>query len=73
MNVFRSLRGQLAAAIVTVLALGLGLLLLVAGSQMSRMTMEAFTHEQQVLALVLANTFPNRSRPSARSSSCRPG
>lgn len=57
-NVFRSLRGQLAAAIVSVLALGLGLLLIVAGSQMSRMTMEAFTHEQQVLALVLANTFP---------------
>src|SRR6478752_1601350 len=57
-NVFRSLRGQLAAAIVTVLALGLGLMLLLAGSQMSRMTMEAFTHEQQVLALVLANSFP---------------
>ena len=57
-NVFRSLRAQLAAAIVTVLALGVGLLLVVAGSQMSRMTMEAFTHEQQVLALVLANTLP---------------
>src|SRR3954451_21373693 len=57
-NVFRSLRGQLTATIVTVLALGLGLLLLLAGSQMSRMTMEAFTHEQQVLVLVLANTFP---------------
>src|SRR6478609_7847791 len=57
-NVFRSLRGQLTAAIVTVLAIGLGLLLFVAGNQMSRMTMEAFTHEQQVLALVLANTFP---------------
>jgi signal transduction histidine kinase len=57
-SIFRSLRGQLAAAIVTVVALGLGLLLLVAGNQMSRMTMEAFTHEQQVLALVLANTFP---------------
>ena len=57
-KVFRSLRGQLTAAIITVLVLGLGLLLLVAGSQMSRMTMEAFTHEQQVLALVLANAFP---------------
>jgi signal transduction histidine kinase len=57
-KIFRSLRAQLAAAIVTVLAIGVGLLLLVAGRQMSRMTMEAFTHEQQVLALVLANTFP---------------
>jgi signal transduction histidine kinase len=57
-NVFKSLRGQLAAVILTVLALGLGLLLIIAGDQMSRMTMEAFTHEQQVLALVLANSFP---------------
>src|SRR5690349_24385347 len=53
---FASLRSQLAAAILTVLALGLGLLLILAGQQMSRMTMEAFTHEQQVIALVLANT-----------------
>lgn len=58
MKVFTSLRGQLTAAILTVLALGLGLLLIMAGNQMSRMTMEAFTHEQQVLALVLANAFP---------------
>jgi len=58
MILFKSLRGQLTAAILTVLALGLGLLLIMAGNQMSRMTMEAFTHEQQVLALVLANTLP---------------
>jgi uncharacterized BrkB/YihY/UPF0761 family membrane protein len=55
-NVFKSLRGQLTVVILTVLVLGLGLLLIMAGNQMSRMTMEAFTHEQQVLALVLANT-----------------
>jgi signal transduction histidine kinase len=54
---FRSLRGQLAAAILTVLALGLGLLLIMAGRQMSQMTLEAFRHEQQVFALVLANTL----------------
>jgi signal transduction histidine kinase len=58
MKAFASLRGQLTAAIVTALALGLGLLLIMAGHQMSQMTMEAFTHEQQVLALALANTFP---------------
>jgi len=57
-NMFRSLRGQLAAAILTVLALGLGLLLIMAGNQMAQMTMEAFRHEQQVFALVLANTMP---------------
>jgi signal transduction histidine kinase len=57
-KVFRSLRVQLAAAILTVLALGLGLLLIMAGSQISRMTMEAFTHEQQAQALALANSFP---------------
>jgi two-component system sensor histidine kinase BaeS len=57
-NVFTSLRGQLTAAILTVLALGLGLLLMMAGQQMSQMTMEAFRHEQQVFALVLANTLP---------------
>ena len=54
---FSSLRGQLMAAIVTVLALGLGLLLIMAGRQMSQITMEAFRHEQQVFALVLANTL----------------
>ncbi|MBA3946780.1 MAG: HAMP domain-containing histidine kinase [Herpetosiphonaceae bacterium] len=58
MKFFKSLRGQLTAAIGTVLALGLGLLLIVAGHQMSQMTMEAFIHEQQVTALVLANTVP---------------
>ncbi len=56
-NTFRSLRGQLAAAILTVLALGLGLLLIMAGRQMSQMTLEAFRHEQQVFALVLANSL----------------
>jgi signal transduction histidine kinase len=57
-RIFTSLRGQLTAAILAVLALGLGLLLLMAGHQMSEATMEAFTHEQQVMALALANTFP---------------
>jgi signal transduction histidine kinase len=56
-SLFRSLRGQLSATIIGVLALGLGLLLLMTGTQMSRMTMESFTHEQQVTALLLANTF----------------
>jgi len=57
-NMFKSLRGQLVVAILTVLALGLGLLLIMAGNQMAQMTMEAFRHEQQVFALVLANTLP---------------
>ena len=57
MSLFRSLRGQLSATIISVLALGLSLLLLMAGTQMSRMTLESFTHEQQVTALLLANTF----------------
>src|SRR5689334_14873214 len=56
-KVFSSLRGQLTAAILTVLALGLGLLLILAGNQISQMTMEAFRHEQQVFALVLANSL----------------
>lgn len=55
---FKSLRTRLAAVMLTVLALGLGLLLSMAGEQVSRMTMEAFRHEQQVFALVLANTLP---------------
>ncbi len=66
-HLFTSLRGQLTAAILTVLALGLGLLLLMAGHQMSQATMEAFTHEQQVMALALANTFPESfETPRAR-------
>ncbi|MEI7646405.1 MAG: HAMP domain-containing sensor histidine kinase [Chloroflexales bacterium] len=56
-TIFRSLRGQLSATIISVLALGLGLLLLMAGTQMARMTLESFTHEQQVTALLLSNTF----------------
>ena len=56
-NLFRSLRGQLSATIISILALGLGLLLLMAGTQMARMTLDSFTHEQQVTALLLANTF----------------
>lgn len=57
MSIFRSLRGQLALAIISVLALGLSLLLLMAGTQMSRMTLESFTHEQQVTALLLAGSL----------------
>ncbi|NNJ13209.1 HAMP domain-containing protein [Chloroflexales bacterium ZM16-3] len=56
-DLFRSLRGQLSAAIISVLALGLGMLLLMAGTQMSRMTLESFTHEQQVTALMLTGSF----------------
>ncbi|HVO43137.1 MAG TPA: HAMP domain-containing protein, partial [Aggregatilineales bacterium] len=58
MKFFTSLRGQLTLAFLAVLALGLGLLLLLAANQMSRMTLESFTHEQQVLALIMANTLP---------------
>lgn len=64
---FTSLRGQLTATILLVLALGLGLLLLMAGSQMSQATMDAFTQQQQVLALALANSFPESfERPRAQ-------
>lgn len=56
-NLFRSLRSQLAVAHIIVLALGLGLLSLMTGTQMAHMTMESFTHEQQVTALVLTNSF----------------
>jgi signal transduction histidine kinase len=66
-KLFSSLRAQLTAAILLVLALGLGLLLILAGTQMSRMTMASFTHEQQVMALALANTFPESfETPRAR-------
>ncbi len=50
-----SLRSQLTIVILAVLMLGLGLMLLLAGVQMSRYTMEAFEREQQTLALVIAN------------------
>ena len=56
-NKFKSLRAQLAAAILMVLALGLGLLLSMAGRQVSQITMEEFRHEQQVFALMLANSL----------------
>jgi signal transduction histidine kinase len=41
---------------VSILALGLGLLLLLAGNQMAHVTMESYTREQQVMALIVANT-----------------
>jgi signal transduction histidine kinase len=66
-KMFRSLRGQLAATMLTVLALGLSLLLIMAGQQMSQMTLEAFRHEQQVFALILANSLAESfERPQAQ-------
>ena len=56
-KVVPSLRGQLIVVLLTIVALGLGLLLIVVGSQVSRMTMEESTREQQMMALTLANIF----------------
>ncbi len=53
----RSLRLQVVAAVLGLLALGLLALLLLAGAQMSRMTVEAFTHERRVAALAIANNL----------------
>ncbi len=53
----RSLRVQFIAAILVVLALGLAALLLMAGVQMSNMTMQAFTGEKRVAALAIASNL----------------
>ena len=58
MKVFTSLRGQLTVVLLTIVTLGLGLLLAVASSQLSRMTMEEYLHEQQLMARTLANIVP---------------
>ena len=57
-KVFTSLRGQLTVVLLTIVALGLGFLLIVVGSQLSRMTIEASLHEQQMMALTWANIVP---------------
>ncbi len=57
-KVWTSLRGQLTIVLLTTVTFGIGLLLTVVGSQMSRTTMEAATHEQQMIALTLANGVP---------------
>ncbi len=53
----RSLRAQLIGVIVLVLALGLGALLTLAGSQMATMTMTAFVREKQMAAVVAASNL----------------
>ena len=53
----RSLRGQLTIVLLTIVALGLGVLLAVVGSQMSRMAMEEALQEQQLMARTLANVL----------------
>ena len=54
----RSLKVQLIGAIAITLGLGLGALLLIAGSQMSAMRMESFIHEIQMSTLVVASNLP---------------
>ncbi len=53
----RSLRAQLMGAILLVLAAGLVVLLLIAGAQMSTMAYQAFTNQQETLALAVANSL----------------
>ena len=52
-----SLRAQLTGTILLVLGAGLGLLLIIAGAQMSNMTYQAFSNEQQARAYVLAGAL----------------
>lgn len=54
----RSLKVQLIGAIAATLGLGLIALLVMAGSQMSTMTMQAFLHEKETAALAVASTIP---------------
>ncbi len=51
----KSLRVQLIFAILAVLGLGLGVLLLMAGSQISSVTTESYTRRQEVVTLAVAN------------------
>src|SRR5262249_60975397 len=51
----RSLRVQVVALLTLVLALGLGALLLAAGSQMTEMTVEAFVRKQEVATLAVSS------------------
>src|SRR5262249_6867302 len=51
----RSLRVQVVTLLTLVLALGLGALLLAAGSQMTEMTVQAFVRKQEVATLAVAS------------------
>ncbi len=51
----KSLRFQLVTAIAIVLGFGLGTLLVMTGSQMANMTMEAFTNRQEFVTLAVAS------------------
>lgn len=53
----RALHIQLSGTILVTLAIGLGLLIVIAGAQMSDMSYTAFAHEQQNLALIVASTL----------------
>lgn len=53
----RSLRMQLVAALALVAGLGLGAMLLLTGSQMTRMAMDAFTSRQQFVTLAIASSL----------------
>ncbi|MCC7446149.1 MAG: HAMP domain-containing protein [Anaerolineae bacterium] len=55
MNFLKSLSGQIIAAIVLVLVVGLLALLIMAGSQMSTMTIDSFVHQQEATVLAMAN------------------
>ncbi len=53
----KSLRVQLVTAIALILGIVLGVLLLVTGSQMASMTMDAYVNRQQFVALGIANVI----------------
>lgn len=65
----RPLGTQLSGAILLTLTVGLGLLLVIVGVQMSAMAYAAFEHEQQTLALIVANTLGGPSPNSQTQSS----
>src|SRR5579859_2693768 len=53
----RSLRAQLMGVILLVLAAGLAVLMMIAGAQMSTMAYQAFTNQQETLAVAVANSL----------------
>lgn len=58
----RSLRAQLTGAILLVLAVGLAVLLMISGAEMSTTAYQAFTRQQEALALLVANSISEPSQ-----------
>ena len=58
----RSLRAQLTGAILLVLTAGLAVLLMIAGAEMSTTAYQAFTRQQEALAILVANSISEPSQ-----------